>query len=450
MSMKPETESHGTDWWQKMLTRREANQRLAKISLAAAALATVGGLSSCGSDEETIEETAESTEDALALQKEEGWNVGMEDRRLTLANKTAADSQNSMDWISYRDPQKLLSAWSPTDSTWEPFVVPTLVQSLSQPSLQQEIAPVHTASMDEAYSRGLGMKEILRATKDPSNTLVVVDIPGPEAVAYGAALSDVANVVVSFDNWPHPAGVVGSDQTLGAMLYYAQEVEKQREKRPDDAPTVLLLDANRLADYTDSGDKFDNRYVAKLPPSDKLKSIGVENVMYAVSSQSVQNEADDINEDFVAYGKQGLNVTMFPLSEFQPANDVPDSVQKRYAESGTHHRPYYYGGGFGYMPLFFSYYPLAYAFGSPMYRGTAPRTVSRPNYSPTPRQTMFSSRTVGGGASGVGRSKPTGFGRVSTRSTGTGSRTFSTRSSSSRSSGGRSGSFGRSSSGRSS
>ncbi|HEX7501488.1 MAG TPA: hypothetical protein VF524_14490, partial [Polyangia bacterium] len=53
-------------------------------------------------------------------------------------------------------------------------------------------------------------------------------------------------------------------------------------------------------------------------------------------------------------------------------------------------------------------------------------------FAPSPRPTMFSSRTVGG-LSGVGKQKPSGFGRVSYRAGGGGF--------------GRSGSFGRSSSG---
>ncbi len=444
--MNSEHENNHADWWQQMLTRREANARLAKIGAGIAVLSAAAPIAGCRSDD-----APETTEDALTLQKEEGWNVGMTDKQLSLAHKVASDSGNSIDWTKYKDPKQLLDAYAPTDTAWSPYVVPTLVQSLAQPTLQSQIAPVHTPAMDDAYSRGLGMKQILADSEDPANTVLVVDIPGPQAVAYGAALSDVADVVMTFDNWPHPAGVVNSDQTLGALLYYAGEVEKKKKDRPDDPATVLLLDSRRLSEYTDDGDKFDNRYVAKLPPADQLKSMGVKTVLYAVPDPSVKTEADDINEDFVAYGKQGITVSKFPLSDFQPApaGDVPDSAVADQSGNQYYHRTYYYGGGYGYAPLFYHYYPLGYRSGLGTWHGTEPRTVSRPSYSPEPRKTMFSSRTVGKNASGVGRSKPTGFGRVSTRTTSSGTRTFSTGRSSSRSSRGRSGSFGRSGGGRS-
>ena len=439
--------ANGPLWWRQMLSRREANKRIAQIGIAAVVVSTVGVAGCGGGDDE--EDAAIEDHDAIELQKKDGWNVGS-DAKLALADRSTSDSKSSLDWSGYTDPTKLLKAYNPKAAQWQPYVVPTLVQSLQQASLKGQLAPVHSASMEEAYARGLGMKELLKSSKNAPGTLLVVDLPGPESVAYGAALADVADVILGFDNWPHPLGVVPSQQTLGALLYYAQEVEEKAAQRPAEAPAVLLLDSRRLSAYSDDSDQFDNRYVAKLPPADKLTAMKVTTVMYAVPDETKNAESDDINEDFVAFQQKGINVAMIPLTNFKPSSDPSaDSTGRNVASnsgSTTVHRTYYYGGGMGMSPWFFAMYPMMmpmHSYSRPM--GSPP--VSRPNYTPAPRPTMFSSRTVGGRASGVGKAKPTGFGRVSTRTTSSGVRSVGSRTSLSRSSSGssgRSGSFGRS------
>ena len=102
--------------------------------------------------------------------------------------------------------------------------------------------------------------------------------------------------------------------------------------------------------------------------------------------------------------------------------------------------PYYYGGHSQTHFLFWS----TYGWHSPAPRQPAlvqrtptplPQVSRGAEYRPAPRPTIFSSRTLGGGA-GVGKQKPSGFGRVSVRaSKSTGSITAVRT--------GRSGSFGR-------
>jgi hypothetical protein len=443
--MTTDRKEEGAPWWREVLSRRQANRRIAGIGVTAALLASAGiTVVGCGSDDDDgdVKEN-----DALELQKQKGWNAGADDAPLAFQNRTGTDSNGTLDWKSYLDPSSLMKAYQPKNSKWQPYVVPTLVQSLAQPSLRSQMQPVFSPSMNEAYSRGLGMREILQKSKNSGEVMIVSDIPGPEAVAYGAALADIADVVTTFDNWPHPLGVVPSHQTLGAMLYYAGEIAQKAAKRPDNAPAVLLLDSNRLAAYSDDSDKFDNRYIAKLPTSDNLTSMKVTSVMYAVPNESRTAELDDINEDFVAYKEKGINVSMLPLSDFQaPSAEVQDSLNRANASTlagstSTMHTTYYYGGHPMFSPWFFTYHPIfvpsySYALGGRM----APPTIHQPNYQPVRRPTMFSSRTVGGTRSGIGKQKPSGFGRVSTRTSSSGRTFFG----SSARNPGRSGSFGRS------
>ena len=400
----------------------------------------------CGGEEEFDDaEAAANAKDAIDIQKESGWNVGADTQSLSFRNASLTDSKNSPDgWKAYTDPEKLRAAWSPSETTNQKFVSSELVNALNQPTLKTSIQPVHSPSMDEAYARGLGMKELLEQSKEPGSTALIVDLPGPEAVAYAAALSDYADVVTTFDNWPHPNGVVPSHETLGAMLYYAQEVEENKKERKADAPTVFVMDSNRLTPYKDAAGAFDNRYIATMPTAANLKSEGVKGVIYATPDQTRTQELDDLNEDFVGYREAGINVTMMPLTDFQPPSAEAVAEHGAVAESSTTNRTYYYGGHPYYSPFFFSYYPMFIPFRSYNYSGmNAPSTIRRPNYTPTRRPTMFSSSTQGG-RTGIGKQKPTGFGRVSTRTVN--GRTSYTSASSSRSSSGsgRSGSFGRS------
>ena len=84
-------------------------------------------------------------------------------------------------------------------------------------------------------------------------------------MALAAALAARFCPVFTFDNWPHPLGVVPSHLTLGACLYYLPLFLEAAQTRPQPAPPLFVLDANRLDPYRDQPDQFDNRYVAPVP-----------------------------------------------------------------------------------------------------------------------------------------------------------------------------------------
>jgi hypothetical protein len=293
-------------------------------------------------------------------------------------------------------------------------------------------------------------------------TLFIADLPGPEVVAFGAGLAGWADVTVAFANWPHPFGVVRSHEVLAALLYYAAMVQERKQKLPAGAPGVLLLDSQRLAPYTDDGKQFDNRYVATVPPVAALQQRGIKHILYVVPDRQQQHESDDLNDDFVAYRDANIQVALFPLSDLQKktetvAQKAPDGSTRTVQESR-----YYYGGGLeshlGFLLLysFLAPRPMAYYNYYPGPIGTPGQTITLgqsrtpstppPSYQPTSRPTMFSSSRVGG-ASGVGRAKPSGFGRSTVRTSGGRVTGLGAGSAASRPSSGRSGSFGRGGSG---
>lgn len=422
-------EAIGADWWRDRITRRDANKRLGKAG-ALAALMSMVGLGGC--DSETVVET-----DALDLQQAQGWNFGT-DRTLNFPDASAVDSTGSVGWSAFLDPVALLRAYQPRNARYQPYVVPTLVQSLSQSSLRSQVRPMVSEAMKEAYARGLGLKDILARSQNSETVIWYCDLPGPESIALAAALAGIVEPVLTFDNWPHPLGVVPSHHTLGALVYYAQEMQNGAATRPDRAPALLLLDSRRLNAYSDASDAFDNRYVARVPTAENLQTLGVSGVLYAVASEYQKNELDDLNDDFALYREKGLTVSMIPLNHFMKPAPTSATVDTA-ATTGAGQTAYYYGGGPSLWPWFFMHYAMMSSY-RPFptgYDRTRP-PVQRPNYTPVRRPTVFSSRRVGG-AAGIGKQKPSGFGRVSTSVSRSGGATRM-----------RSGSFGRSRSGYSS
>ncbi|MGE3538213.1 MAG: hypothetical protein AB7N91_12380 [Candidatus Tectimicrobiota bacterium] len=426
-------------WWHAV-DRRTFNT-------GALAFTALLSLSGCKSEKE-------NAADSLKLQQEHGWNVGAKETRLFFLNVADKDAMDSTEWRPYTDPARLIAAWQPRADAWQAFYTPTLMQALKDESLRAQMRLIFHHGMREAFARGETLRrDLLSQVEKGGETFFIVDLPGPEAVAFGAGLSSWGDVISGFENWPHPNGVVRSHDTLAAMLYYASYIEAQKKKLPDGSPGVLLLDSQRLAAYTDEDSQFDNRYIATVPSPAALRQRGVKNIMYVVPNREQKTEADDLNDDFVAYKDANLKVALFPLNDLkrvseQGSKKTPDGSTQPVTETR-----YYYGGGLdshlGFLLLYSFlaprptlYYPppVGYPYqpyppqqpypagggsggvGGGGWRSTTldsvrPPSTPAPSYNPSPRATVFSRAQVGGQA-GVGRTKPSGFGRTTFRSSG--------------------------------
>ncbi len=367
--------------------------------------------------------------DSLDLQRRHGWNLGAEERRLFFRHTSNADATGSSDWKRYTDPSRLMEAWRPRSRSWEPYMVPTLMQALESSSLRQQIRPIFSPAMERAFRRGEVLRQdLLSQVTKGAETLFIADLPGPEAVAMSAGLAGWADCIPAFDNWPHPLGVVPSHETLAAMIYYAGYVNERKKQVPEPSPGLILLDSRRLSPYTDNDAQFDNRYVANVPLQDALRDRGIHNVLYIVPNRNQKQESDDLNDEFVDYRDHQIQVSVFPLSDME---EVQERVVEKQPDGTTQtvvHRNYYYGGGFGshlgFLMLYSFLAPRPVAFYNYPYGGGRRVTLNdtrptrrAPNYTPRPRPTQFSGTRVGGGR-GVGRTKPTGFGRTTVRSSG--------------------------------
>ena len=371
--------------------------------------------------------------DALELQYKEGWAVGATGTSLIIPDAMPADSEGNTGWASRLN--LLGQDLSPGDPTLAPFNVRTLFEVLNNPrgaGLAPLLRPMHSVAMDVGNHAAQALAALFSEEADRQGTALILDMPGPLSVAAAAGVSNVFSPVFLFDNWPHPLGVVPSHQVLAASLYHRPEFVAANAHRATSAPPAFVLDNQRLAPYRDESDRFDNRYLARLPGTDKMEALGIKRVLYVTASPEA-HELDDLNDDFVALKKKDIDVKMVALSDFAPA--PAELLQANHLPPTE--RAYYYGGHpHGGVFFWSSYHWYSPSYAGRTWSGTLPRTVSTgQTFAPSPRPTLFSSRTVGG-LSGVGKQKPSGFGRVSYRSGGGGG--FGRGST-------RSGSFGRSS-----
>jgi len=421
----------GARWWNEALRAGAGGphrRTLLKVALAGAGLAGFATIIALSRDDDD----PVFSMDALALQEREGWNVGQPDSSLSFDGVVTKDID---DGLPNPDNMKTLaSLLQPQRETLLPFYVQTLFRALADArsdALRNQMRFVLTPAMRVTFERGQAIAALFSASGAPRDVALVLDVPGPEAVATAAALSSVLEPVWLFDNWPHPLGVVRSHAVLGAALFYLPLLRRNAEARQlavVQAPArpslpMFVLDDARLAAYQDEATQFDNRYLARLPSAEALKALGCRRVLYVRPGASNMQELDDLNDDFVRYRDAGIEVRAVALDDFQ---------FERPAVTSSRVTTRYYWGGSSHIHFWSSYG----WYGGPRiapYPGV--RIPSGPSYQPVARPTIFSSRTTGG-LSGVGKAKPSGFGRVSVRQSSSGQITGVAS--------GRSGSFGRS------
>ena len=438
-------EETGSEWWNESMDRRSSMKTLAYVG-GGVLVGSIVIASIFGDDDDS--DDVETQQDSKSLQQKEGWNVGATDKQLFYPQDCLvdSDSRTAIDWQKYLGASTLNAIYEPKKANLKPYNTPTLVQSLSMPALATNIKLSFTPEMARAYSQGLGVKEILSTNKNNDNLLLIVDMPGAESVAFSAAMADCADIVLTFDNIPHPLGVVPAHLTLASLVYYAGEIEEKKQKRVDNAVSLFVMDRSRFVEKISEDTQFDNRYLAKIPTIDDLKKSGVNNIMYCVNNE--KQELDDLNDDFVEYQKQGIAVNLIDLGDFKRSEndstaalpfaksigkDTLNTIRNQYQSAPP---VYHYGGGVHFIPIFYGYNPYM-AYGGRTVRTTVINNNMRaPSYRPVSRPTMFSAKNFGG-ASGVGRSRPSGFGMVSTRVSSSTGKLSGVRA-------GRSGSFGRS------
>jgi hypothetical protein len=414
----------GARWWHEGLkqadkgSRRTALKALLFVGVAAAIVPLVA-IAECGkpgaSGAAGGDDFKTDTRVALDMQKEYGWSFGATTEPLTFDGQSTQPFDRSQ-------LKRMADDLRPGSSRLPPYYVPTLFQSpgatpRSVPSgdttpptpLADEVRPISTPAMDTAYRAGKALAALFDKRAVPA--AVVVDLPGPEAVAFAAGAAHVFEPVFAFDNWPHPRGVVPAHLTLAAAAFYQPLFARTVLERPVKAPAMFVLDRARLAPYTDEKTQFDNRHLARLPTAANLTALGVKHVLYVVPKDGDVRESDDLNDDLVFYKASSIDVKAVGVSAFGPDPAEPALPDAGHFPDGGA-RPndgpaYYYGRSAKSNEAFWLDYPWT----TPLRGATSPTDVSPAGkqFDPAPRATAFSSGSPTGAAV---KPRPASFGTV--------------------------------------
>jgi hypothetical protein len=402
----------GARWWQEGLAtqvpRRQAMTGLLALGGVLAAMAAVGTCVAVGSSGSSSsgQDVSFQPRGSLDMQKEFGWNFGATGETLVFDGQSTQLFDRA---ALARMPEDL----APSESRHAPFFVPTLFQSptalpKTTPSgeasavpfapLKDALVPIATPAMEAAFNQGKALASLLDKDARAKDVSVVVDLPGPEAVAFAAGASSVLDPVFLFDNWPHPRGVVPAHLTLAAAAYFQPLFARAKTARPKGARPMFVLDRKRLASYTDDAAQFDNRHTSRLPGASNLASLGTKTVLYVSPNAVDRQELDDLADDFLALAPVKIAVKLLPVTAFQQDN-MGGTVPTADAGASPYDGPYFYGGSKATHPTFWTHWSSSL--------GLSTNEVQ--SYTPAPRATPFSSGTP---ATSTARPRPAGFGTV--------------------------------------
>lgn len=306
----------GARWWQDSVVD-PVGRRHTILAL----LAIGAGLGVAGLAIDACEPTKKSRLGALDLQRKYGWSFGA-------ATESLVFNGVSTEPFDASRLGQMVTDLAPRVSSHRPFYVATLFESptaLPQtvsegnptpiPSLKSALKPIFTNGMRDAFRAAQTAAQALAAVPGAA---LVVDLDGQDSVAFAAGASALFDPVFLFDNWPHPHGVVPAHLTLAAAAYYQPMLAKAAQSAPHDSPAMFVLDRQRLSTYTDSAQQFDNRWVARMPGVQALRSLGIKRLLY-VSPSSSARELDDLNDDFVTDHAAGIAITLVDVSAIDPA-----------------------------------------------------------------------------------------------------------------------------------
>ena len=401
----------GASWWQESLANVQAPMsRRRAIGLALGATGAVAGLgvmialiSRCSSDDDDMRVERMSS---LDMQKLFGWSFGAAQESVSFNGVSTQPFDREALVNMARDfaPRTARHTRYYAPTLFEsPFATPTAVSS-SDPEtivpIHRVLSPIFTKEMRRAYFRGRALASLFEG-QPSSDIAVIVDLNGPEAVAFAAGAEAACDPIFTFANWPHPRGVVKAHDTLAAAAYF-QPLFAQRKPR-DAALPLFVLDVQRLAPYTDDATQFDNRYGPSLPDARELVGWGIKRVLYVTASQTDPREQVDLNDSFVAYKQAGIDVKLVGADSFAPEREEPSEYEATLGStpssldaSGSH---YFYGGKSQTHGWFWRDYPWSAAPQRPAMDPHVPGTGR--TYTPEPFASSTPSRLLAGAAIGT-------------------------------------------------
>ena len=267
-----------------------------------------------------------------------------------ISSPTPRDSAESSAWAN--DLEHLADDLSPTRADLKPWMVRTLLdvpRELARSGnatggatggwLQPRYSPADRA----AFGQGQRLARTLEAIGADRQMAVILDLPGPTAIAVATALAWNFDPVFTFENLPHPAGVVPSAQTLAAAVYWRPQLVAAREARKtakagttaESLPPVFVLEGDRLAKYANEVERFDNRSQVRLPDAAALRALGVTRVLYVRQRRGDVAEADDLNAAFIALAAGDIALKHLALNALDESETQVENESAPAPTAGT-------------------------------------------------------------------------------------------------------------------
>lgn len=165
--------------------------------------------------------------------------------------------------------EELFAAWAPDASIWSEWAKPVLFVHMRTD--EEQPAAENWGSLDVSWAPNVDERSAL-----------VLDLPGPQAVATGVALARRGyRPVPLFNGCPGTMEAVPMQSVMTAVAMSGDDL--QRIELPPDAPPVFLLDAGRNPPGLKVlPGRFDNRWMTfpqDFPSANYLKSHGIERAL---------------------------------------------------------------------------------------------------------------------------------------------------------------------------
>jgi hypothetical protein len=156
---------------------------------------------------------------------------------------------------------------------------------------------------EHAFQSGKRFAQEMSAFSQGS-VFCIADFPTEQILSFAFGAMEICEPILGFDSIPHPLGITDA-RKLCAMLFQWKNrwIQSQSPRLP-----LLLIDSNRLIEYHDAPDLFDNRTTAKLPTIESLKLRNIDTIIYATNSNI---DIDDVHEDFCYYSNAGITLRWF-------------------------------------------------------------------------------------------------------------------------------------------
>lgn len=235
---------------------------------------------------------------------------------LRVGDPEVGDALGGFAWRERLDPRRLAKIWGPReDGPWWPFHCLTLFAA--RDSLRTSlIGPLDHDPFPVARMR--------RPDWLDERTLLFIDLPGVQSVALGAGLAlRGCDLVCTFNNWPHPKGLIPSERVLAALIRYASLLDAERVRPETPAPVAWLCDAGRLGTATGKPGDFDNRYYieeSSLPGVDYLRARGISRIAHLGTDGAAV--LGDLAQHLLEYRTKGFEVVAARLGLDGPMEEL--------------------------------------------------------------------------------------------------------------------------------